>query len=114
MEKKPFGCLTIPGIVTALLTVLVVVVIGLFKGGVLFNPGPLNAQAGALIGSVSSHADLGGRCTACHAYFWQSATMADRCVQCHTDVAAQLQDPSSLHGDLLSKKPGMHLSRLSP
>lgn len=107
MQKKPFGCLTIPGIATALLTVLVVVVVGLIRGGVLFSPGPLNAQPGALIGSVTSHAELSGRCSACHAYFWQKASMGERCVVCHADVKAQLQDPSTLHGDQLKKNPGM-------
>ncbi len=107
MRKKPLGFLTIPGLVTAVMTVLIVAVVGLLRGGVLFSPGPLNAQVGALLGSVTSHADLSGRCTACHAYFWQSATMADRCVLCHTDVAAQLQDPSTLHGDQFAKKPGI-------
>jgi hypothetical protein len=107
MQKKPFGCLTIPGIVTAVLTMLVVLVVGLLRGGVLFSPGPLNAQAGGLIGSVTSHADLSGRCAACHAYFWQNSTMADRCVQCHVDVASQLQDPTTLHGDQFKKNPGI-------
>jgi len=107
MEKKPFGCLTVPGLITAVLTGLVVLAVGLLRGGVLFSPGPLNAQAGALIGSVTSHADLSGRCTACHAFFWQRAAMADRCVLCHTDVDVQLQDPSTLHGDQFSKKPGI-------
>jgi hypothetical protein len=32
--------------------------------------------------------------------------MADRCVGCHTDVAAQLSDPVSLHGVLLPSNPG--------
>jgi hypothetical protein len=106
MDKKPFGCLTVPGIVTALLVILVVVVVGLVRGGVLFSPGPLNAQSGAVLGGVTSHAELDGRCSACHAFFWQKDRMADRCVQCHADVAAELQDPSTLHGDQLMKKPG--------
>jgi hypothetical protein len=107
MAKKPFGFLTIPGLIAALITVLVVVVIGMIRGGMLFSPGPLNAQSGALIGSVTSHAALGGRCSTCHAFFWQSAKMADRCVLCHTDVATQLRDPATLHGDQLKKKPSM-------
>ncbi len=114
MEKKPFGCLTVPGLITAVLTGLVVFAVGLLRGGVLFNPGPLNAQSGALIGSVTSHADLSGRCTACHAYFWQGAIMADRCVLCHTDVADQLKDPSTLHGDQFSKKPGISCRNCHP
>jgi hypothetical protein len=106
-EKKAFGCLTFPGIFTALLTVMVVVVVGQVRGGALFIPGALNAQSGATLGGVTSHAGLGGRCSACHAYFWQTATMAERCVACHTDVAIQQQDPSTLHGDQLNKNPGM-------
>jgi hypothetical protein len=106
-EKKPYGCLTVPGLVTGLLTILVVAAVGFARGGVLFSPGPLNAQPGAILGSVTSHAGLSGSCSTCHAYFWQAATMAERCVVCHTDVAAQQQDPITLHGDQLKKKPGM-------
>lgn len=105
--KKSFGCLTFPGIITALLTVLVVFVVGQVRGGVLFSPGPLNAQAGSLLGNVTSHAELDGRCTSCHAFFWQSDTMADRCVTCHADIAAELLDPSKLHGNQLVRKPSL-------
>jgi hypothetical protein len=107
MVKKPFGCLTLPGLVTALLTALLVVVVGLVRGGVLFSPGPLNAQSGTALGGVTSHVELSSRCTACHAYFWQPATMADRCMACHVDIAAQRQDPSTLHGDQYKRKPDM-------
>ncbi len=107
METKPYGCLTVPGLITALLTVLVVVVVGLARGGVLFSPGPLNAQARAVLSGVTSHADLGSRCTVCHAFFWQTGTMADRCLACHMDVAGQQQDPTTLHGNQQMKKPGM-------
>ena len=114
MDKKPYGCLTIPGLITGLLVVLVVVVVGQVRGGVLFSPGVLNAQAGTSLGGVTSHAEFSGRFSACHAFFWQKATMADRCVQCHTDVAAQLQDPSTLHGDQLKKNPGMSCRTCHP
>jgi hypothetical protein len=107
MVKKPFGCLTIPGLVTAFLTALVVVSVGLVRGGILFNPGQLNAQAGNVLGGVTSHAALSGTCSACHAYFWQNASMAARCVSCHTDIAAELQDPSTLHGDEVKRNPRM-------
>jgi len=107
MEKKPYGCLTFPGLITALLSMLVVVVVGLVRGGVLFSPGGLNAQAGASLGSVASHADLASKCSACHSAFWQTTTMADKCVLCHTDVAAQELDPTTLHGDQFTKKPGL-------
>lgn len=107
MEKKPFGCLTLPGLITVVLTILIVIGVGLVRGGVLFSPGQLNAQTGAILGGVTSHADLSGKCSACHAFFWQKATMADRCVLCHADVAAQQKDPSTLHGDQLKKKPAL-------
>jgi hypothetical protein len=107
MEKKPFGCLTVPGLITGVLVVLIVVTVGFIRGGMLFSPGVLSAQAGANLGGVTSHTELSARCTACHAFFWQKATMADRCVQCHADVAAQLKDPSTLHGDQLKKKPDL-------
>ena len=107
MKTKPFGCLTISGVVTGLLTLLVVVGIGLVRGGALFSPGELNAKAGAVLGGVSSHADLGSNCAACHAAFWQTARMADRCVVCHADVVAQWQSPSTLHGNLQKNNPGM-------
>lgn len=107
MEKKPYGCLTFPGLITALLSILVVVVVGLVRGGVLFSPGGLNAQAGASLRSVASHADLASKCSACHSAFWQTTTMADKCVLCHTDVAAQELAPTTLHGDQFTKKPGL-------
>ena len=102
-RSRPLGCLTVPGILTGILVILLTLGIGLFFGGRMFSPGALNAQQGALLGGVASHAALGGRCSSCHAFFWQSASMADRCVTCHTDVAIQQQDPSSLHGSLLKK-----------
>jgi hypothetical protein len=48
-----------------------------------------------------THAETGGRCSACHAAPWRNETMADRCVLCHTDIATQLRDPDSLHGVLM-------------
>ena len=105
--KKPFGCLSISGLIAALLTILIVVVVGFLLGGVLFNPGPLNAKAGAPLGGVSSHAALSNQCSACHTAFWQTTTnMADKCMACHTDVASQLQNPATLHGDLMKNNPG--------
>ena len=80
MIKKPFGCLTLSGLITAGLTVLVVVVVGLLRGGVLFSPGALNSKAGAALGGVTSHAGLANKCFACHVAFWQPASMADNCI----------------------------------
>jgi hypothetical protein len=114
MRKKPLGFLTIPGLITALLTVLIVIGVGFIRGGVLFSPGALNAEVGEALGGAASHAELQGKCSACHAFFWQSATMADRCVECHADVAAQLKDPSTLHGSQMTKNPAMQCRSCHP
>ena len=98
MDREPYGFLTRSGLVTAVLTVVVVVVLGLLSENVLFSPGGLNAKAGAMLGGVTSHAGLSNKCAACHTSFWQSARMADRCMACHTDIKAQLTNPKSLHG----------------
>jgi hypothetical protein len=99
--RKRLGCLSRGGVIAGLLTALVIVAVMLVRGGRLFSPGPLNAQAGDLsLGGVHSHAEIGGRCAACHAAPWSSELMSDRCLACHADVNLQLQDPSSLHGAL--------------
>ena len=113
-EKKPYGFLTVPGIVTSVLGILIVFGAGMMRGGSLFSPGSLNAQAGASLGGVTSHADVSANCSACHVAFWQTTTMADRCVVCHVDVATQRNDPRSLHGDQLVKKPSMTCRNCHP
>ena len=108
IEKKPYGCLTFPGLITSLVSILVVAVLGFGARGCTFQPGALNAQAGAAtLGGVTSHAGLSTNCSACHVAFWQATTMADKCMGCHTDVLAQQKDPTTLHGDQFKKKPGM-------
>jgi hypothetical protein len=107
MNQKQPGFLTRSGIIAALLTILIVVVVGLIWGGVLFSPGPLSAKTGPVLGGISSHADLSNSCSSCHAAPWDPTGMTDRCVACHTDVAAQLNDPKSLHGLFLASNSGL-------
>jgi len=72
-----------------LLAILLIGGIAYARGGVLYNPGELNAQAGAQpLGGVSSHSEIGGRCAACHTAFWEQDKMADRCLSCHVDLNA--------------------------
>ena len=98
---RRLGCLTGAGLISAALTLLLSLGMIAVRGGSWFNPGPLNAQAGgAELGGVTSHAATGGRCEACHSAPWDAATLTDRCLACHTDVADQLADPASLHGAL--------------
>jgi hypothetical protein len=68
----------------------------------MFSPGVLSAHTedGQTLGGVTSHAELVGNCTACHVDPWSSAVMASRCLSCHTNVRAQLDDPNSLHNAL--------------
>ncbi len=121
MKNTRLGCFTATGIMAAVLTILITAGFALVSGGALFSPGALNAQKGiplggagatnaregAPLGGVSSHAEIAGQCDLCHAPFWSTTTMADRCVICHSDVAAQWQDPSTLHGTLLQNNPNL-------
>jgi len=102
MNHTRLGFLTPSGLLAAGLTVLVIVVIGVWQGGVIFNPGALNAQAGDPLSGATSHAGIGGLCSACHAPFWGPDWMADRCMDCHAEIAAQLADAQSLHNSLLN------------
>jgi hypothetical protein len=72
----------------------------LVGGGRMFSPGGLNAKSrrAATLGGVSSHAALGGDCAACHVGPLSSGTMADRCMNCHTDVRRQLDAHQPIHG----------------
>ena len=93
--KPRLGCLTLPAIITVVLGFLIFGGVTLVRGGVLFNPGSLNAQEGSQpLGGVFAHADMATKCAACHPAPWQSETMCDRCVACHTDVG---QDPQNFH-----------------
>src|SRR5271157_3279550 len=105
--KNRLGCLTGFGILAALLTGLIVSGLMVARGGALFSPGPLNAQAGSILGGVTSHADLSHSCSSCHPAFWTTTTMADFCVGCHVDIASQWQNPSTLHGAFQQQNPGL-------
>ncbi len=99
---RRLGCLTPLGLTAGLITVLIVAGVALAGHAAMFSPGPLNARAesGRVLGGVRSHAELAGNCTACHVDPWSSAVMGTRCLSCHADVRAQLNDPNSLHGAL--------------
>ena len=62
------GCLTPVGIISAIIAAVVLAGAALATGGMMFNPGPLNAvgRNGLQLGGVTSHAEIGGRCSACH------------------------------------------------
>lgn len=103
--RKRIGCLTSSGLLSALITLLIITGWTLAKGNQLFSPGPLNGQAGQTLGGVSSHAEIGGECKLCHTAPWDPASMADRCVSCHINISAQLDDINSLHSIIIRNNP---------
>ena len=101
MDKPPLGCLSRSGIIFAIITTILLSAVLMLQGSVFFSPGPLSTKAGHPLGSVTSHAELGGRCSACHAPFWSGPGMAKLCMNCHADVSAQQFDLKTLHGSLV-------------
>jgi hypothetical protein len=98
MNHNRLGFLTPSALFAASIVIVSVVLFSMLQGGMLFNPGPLNMQTGTPLGGVLSHAGIGGLCSSCHAPFWGSARMTDRCLGCHTEISAELSDPKTLHG----------------
>jgi len=83
-----------------LITFFAIAGIAFASGGQMYSPGPLNADQGPVLGSISSHADIAGDCETCHTAPWETETMDDRCVVCHTNISAELADRTSVHGKL--------------
>jgi hypothetical protein len=90
------------GKLTTLFTLVGMGGVLLVSGQQMFSPGPLNAQGrrSTALGGVRSHAEIGSNCAACHVAPWSGATMAARCLDCHTEVRAQLDAQGPLHGRL--------------
>ena len=100
--KDRLGFLSASGALMAGVTVVIIALLSVLLGPVLFSPGELSAVSkGHALGGVTSHAQLGNNCDACHSLPWSSSTMADRCVVCHTDVSNEIQSRSGLHGWLM-------------
>jgi hypothetical protein len=101
VNKTRLGCLSGTGIFAVIITLLFISGISIAQGGVLFSPGKLNAQPGKHpLGGVLSHADTGGKCSACHAAIWVRTNMAERCLTCH---ATLLQNNQSFHAVMLAQ-----------
>jgi len=106
-KSNRLGCLTGTGILALFITSLIIAGLIYTSGGLLFMPGPLSVKSGGVLGGVTSHAQIAGNCKACHTAPWERATMADRCVACHANVASQIQNVTSLHGKLMSDNPSL-------
>jgi len=114
MRSKRLGCLSGTGIFAALITALAIAGYAYARGGLMYNPGPLNAHGDQTLGGVASHAEIGGRCEACHGAPWDSATMADRCTACHTNIAEQMRDVAAIHGVLMHNSPDLGCRHCHP
>ena len=100
MTRRP-GFVSATGIVVAIVLLLGIVTWDLVRGPTLFSPGPLNAEAtGPALGGVTNHAQLGDDCGACHPSPSSSATMADRCLDCHKTIGADIKAKEGVHGRL--------------
>ena len=105
-NNNRLGCLTGTGLFAALITLFVLVGVAFASGSQMFSSGTLNAQPGESMGGVSSHADI-KECKVCHSAPWERATMADRCLECHTNIATQMLDVAQLHGSIVQKAPSI-------
>ena len=99
MKKQPLGCFTTTGIVAGLITLAAFCASYIGWGGVIFSPGALNAQTGALaLGGVFSHDETGALCSACHSPPMSQESMAMRCISCHQDISDKMNFDQDLHG----------------
>lgn len=114
MQRNRLGCLSSTGIVAALVTALVIAGYAYARGGLMYNPGPLSTQGNQTLGGVTSHAETDGACKACHTALWESVTMADRCLDCHTNITEQRRDAGTVHGALLQHDPDLACRHCHP
>jgi hypothetical protein len=90
------------GTLAALAAVLILAVVLTTRGLGMFSPGALNAQSRGSnpLGGVTSHAEIGTNCAACHPSPLSKETMAQRCLACHDEVKKQFDTQGPLHGNL--------------
>lgn len=105
-KNNRLGCLTGSGVLAAFITLFVLVGVAFASGSQMFSSGALNAQPGESMGGVDSHAQIQD-CQSCHTAPWERATMADRCLECHTNIADQMRDVAQLHGSIVQKSPSV-------
>ena len=114
MRSNRLGCLSGTGVLAALITALAIAGYAYARGGSMYSPGRLNTEGDRILGGVTSHAETGGECKTCHTAPWESASMADRCTSCHTDIAEQMWDVATVHGALFHKDPGLGCRHCHP
>lgn len=103
MNSQRLGCLSPLALISAVMTLVILILAKIISGDLMFSPGALNAETGELLQGRASHAEFTRECGRCHAPFWVSESMSDRCLVCHVAIQAELDDSSSLHGALIGK-----------
>ncbi len=98
MNNNRLGCLSPLAIISAFITLVVIIVAEVISGNSMFTSGALNNHSGDVLSGVASHAEIGGDCGKCHAAPWSAETMSDRCVVCHTSIQSELGNKDALHG----------------
>ena len=85
-------------IIVALVAIVILVTIFAFKGSFIFSPGHLSSQntRGLVYEGVSSHLEFENQCKLCHQPLFSS--QGTQCLQCHQDIAVQIQQQNGLHG----------------
>ncbi len=84
-------------------TVIFVIAFGIITwllGGIGFSPGPVSAKSlpGVVMNNTHSHADFESNCSLCHQPL--KSTQAALCMNCHTDIASQVNTHTGLHGKI--------------
>lgn len=100
------GCLTSTGLLAGFITLFVLAGAAFASGGQMFSSGALNDEHGQIIGGVDAHSQI-TECNACHSAPWDRATMADRCLNCHTNIATEMLNVAQLHGSIIQKAPSI-------
>ncbi len=108
------GCFSSSAIITALVTLAVIAGTALARGNGMFSPGALNASEGRSMGGVSSHAATLGDCELCHVAPWSKEYMADRCEDCHSDVASDMTKIAKAHGEMQHGNPSLNCAHCHP
>jgi len=104
MRSSRLSCLSPSAIVALVITLAIIAIFGFSSGSALFTAGSLNAHTGKSLGGVTSHLEIGNDCAKCHSAPWSSATQADLCVTCHTDISQQLAKPDSIHSLMIKNE----------
>ncbi len=87
-------------IILATGALIILVAVLFFRGHVIFSPGLLSSQntRGLVLANTSSHAEIEQQCKYCHQPF--TSSQGESCLQCHEDIASQIDLQSGLHGIL--------------